>query len=310
MPQPQPNLTDHDMALFRAGTTEELMVVASDPLDRNDPPHPLLLGDAEAGRLEIINDSDTSVFDTTFPAEGNDDIRRIALGTYGYNFDTRTDAPYDGYKYGSYLAFWRFRTGPPPLITEIRKRQLIRVVPYRYFRLIDILRLQVDKARKSLTTAAVTGRKSSSFGYSDAWLSVYLDMGANLINTIPPYTGMTVMNFDQSATWLLIQAATLIALESQQIFAVDTDYAYSLGGNSLTIDHVGKIAQVYGNPLISQFFEMLTKYKQKFRSKGTVMVQMQYSFSIGRFFSEVPSGFFSRWGLGVGPVGPSAGIGV
>jgi hypothetical protein len=93
---------------------------------------------------------------------------------------------------------------------------------------------------------------------------------------------------------ILTDAAVIAALESQGIFAIDTDYNYSLGGNSLVIDHWGKISGLLGT-LISRFDSNVIKFKQQFRSKGMVMFQwMPGGVRAARQLSAMPSGFWSR----------------
>jgi len=271
MSQPQPLRSDQELVLLRQGTAEDILIAATEPLDRNATPEQLITTDPEAGKIELVDDGGTAIETLLFPEAGSGAVQRLGLGTYKYGFDSALlQSP-------TYLAFYRFRTGNA---REIRKQHLIRVAPIKYFKYIPILRLMVDKSRKSLTSTNITSRGGVTYGYSDAMMSVYLDLGAGVINMVPPYTGFGVGNFPDQHLWVLIQAATLVALESQGIYAVDTDYVYSLGGNALTIDHLSKIAQVSGLPLFADFKDWLIRFKQQFRSQGSVLVQMQYSFSI------------------------------
>lgn len=165
-----------------------------------------------------------------------------------------------------------------------------------------MLRLQVDKARKSIAddienmdtpTAATPIR--FFYGYSDAHLIFYLERGLQILNAIPPYTAMDidVFPFNSSGT-ILIDAATIAALESQGIFAIDTDFDYALGGNSLVIDHYTKLNSVLSS-LLTRFDKSAIAFKQQYRSKGLVMFQfMPGGVRSLRMLSSMPVGWWSR----------------
>lgn len=304
MSQPTPELSEQDLILVRKGTTEQVAIATTDPLD----PHSLptsISADSDAGRLEVVDATNTTIQDVVFPETGNSEIRRLGEGRYEIDFDSTNG-------HGTYMLFWRFKIGDGAQTRTLRKNQCLGVTGLRTFQLLPKLRLMIDKSRKGLTSSKVVGRRASSYGYSDAMLAAYLEMGAGIINMVPPYTNFTLESYPHfgAAETLLIYAALIVGLESQGVYAIDTDFPFSFGGNSITVDHLSKIAQFLGLPFLGNFKDLLNGFKQQFRSKGMVLVQMQYSYSLGRFFSSVPSGFFSRFGLGFGPGGTAPGAGI
>ena len=303
--QPSPISTDQQLGLILQGASEEISWMATDPLVRNAPVQALRHDDAEAGHILVLGDHNQAIVDLKYPATGEGPVKKRGEGWYSLNIDT------SAFKDQSLLIFHRMRTGTNNQPREIRKQQLIRIAHPTYYRYLPIFRLMLDKSRKSLASPdQLDGQDVANYGYSDAMLTVYMDLACGLINLVPPTTSFSVLTFPSSQFgFMLIQASMLVALESQGVYSIDTDYPYSMGGNSLTIDHLSKIVSLLGSPLFSNFLELLKLFKQKFRSSGAVMVQLNFSYSIGRFMNMVPSGFFSRFGLGVGPTGVAAGIG-
>ena len=178
----------------------------------------------------------------------------------------------------------------------------VKSVSSRQFAFAAQLGIQVDKARKSISDDienmdSPTAQPSVKlfFGYSAAHYIYYLERGAQIINTVPPYTMFNVDTFPfRTSGTILIDAATIAALESQGIFAIDTDYNYALGGNSLVIDHFTKISSMIGM-LLTKFDKDVVRFKQQFRGKGTVM----FTFLPGgvrsaRMLNALPGGFWSR----------------
>jgi len=93
---------------------------------------------------------------------------------------------------------------------------------------------------------------------------------------------------------ILIDAATVASLEAQGILAIDTDYEYSLGGNSMVIEHFTKLSSMVASVLERYKSEVLP-FKNQFLTKGTLL----YQFLPGgirdmRMLTALPSGFWSR----------------
>ena len=281
MPQ---SVTDFDV--FRTGQKEYLTIFAKDPSTD-------MLVDVYGNSTFTLTDiaSDETIVSKSFTAAGGDSIEHSATGVYQYEFDA---AAYPG----EYLAAFRC-----VLQGEVINQNIfIKSEPAVLFARAAALRVQIDKARKS-TNDSIENMDTVSnepsvrlfYGYDDKHLIYYLERGIQFINAVPPYTAMSPISFPWNQYGMVAtDAAVIAALESQGIFAIDTDYNYSLGGNSLVIDHFGKISQ-YLSTLTTRFDSYLMKFKQQYRSKGIVMFQwMPGGVRAARQLSAMPSGFWSR----------------
>lgn len=189
---------------------------------------------------------------------------------------------------------------------------LFKPLPPQIYPIIFKLRNQIDKAMKSVPrpidelfkpddsiSAVDKVQNSLPFGYDDVHCVLYIELGLTLINIVPPYTAFTIDSFPiQTAGMLLIDAATIVALESQGLFSVDTDFDYSLGGKSITIRHADGISG-FLRDIAERFNNFVRMFKSLYRTKGTVMVQVPFGWGFGRFLSVVPTGWFARFGIGV-----------
>jgi hypothetical protein len=281
---PQNSFTD--FTVLRTGQTEAL------PFFIRDPNTDALIDVVGTSNFKLIDIADDSTkVNQNFPTAGSGAISRASTGVYQYNMNTSTYSE-------EYLATMRC-----VLTNEVIDRNIfVKSVPARQFAYAAALRVQVDKSRKSISDHIQnmdkpTGEPSLQFfyGYSDAHLIFYLERGVQIINAFPPYTGLTVDTFPFTQYGsLLIDAATIAALESQGIFAIDTDYNYSLGGNSLVIDHFTKLSSMI-QALLNRFNMLVVKFKQQYRSKGLVLFQwLPGGVRAARTLNALPSGFWSR----------------
>lgn len=281
-----PNTSYTDFDVLRTGTTEYLTVFVRDP--KNDE-----LTDVYAtSTFQLINIEDDSVaYSTTFTADGGTNIEHPAVGTYQFNFDTTTYT-------AEYIASFRCILEGEVVTYNV----FVKSENSKVFAQAASLRVQVDKARKSISDDISNMDRAENepavkffYGYSDAHLIYYLERGAQLINSVPPYTAFTPGTFPWAQYGMILtDGAVIAALESQGIFAIDTDYNYSLGGNSLVIDHFTKL-NTYLSGLLTRFDKNVVRFKQQFRSKGVIMFQwMPGGVRSARQLSALPSGFWSR----------------
>jgi hypothetical protein len=277
-----------DFEILRTGQTEKLSIFVRDPSTD-------VLTDvvgASGSDFSLIDISDDSVkVSQAFGRTGSALVTHPAAGTYQYNFNATTYPQ-------EYLATFRCLMQGEVLQYNV----FVKSVRSKNFAYAAALRLQVDKARKSINDQIENIDKPTLqpaipllFGYADKNLIYFLERGIQFINSVPPYTGFTVdtFPFNQYGT-ILIDAATIAALESQGIFAIDTDYSYSLGGNSLVIDHFTKLSS-FLSMLLSRFDKSLVSFKQQFRSKGLIVYQfMPGGVRSQRMLNAQPSGYWSR----------------
>lgn len=275
-----------DFEIIRSGQTDYITIFLRDPATEE-------LTDVYATSTFTLTDIDTDavVVTETFGPSGGTNIDHPGVGVYQYSLDTSTYS-------GEYLASFRCI-----LEGEVNNQQIfVKGASAKVFARAAELRIQVDKARKSVSDDIENMDRDTNepsvqffYGYGDKHLIYYLERGVQYLNSIPPYTGFAVESFpwNQYGT-LLVDAAVIAAMESQGIFAIDTDYNYSLGGNSLVIDHLTKINSFLSG-LLARFDKTAFAFKQQFRSKGMVVFQwMPGGVRSARQLSAMPSGFWSR----------------
>lgn len=278
------SFTDFDV--LRAGVTENIVIFVRDPKTEE------LVDVNGTSTFNLIDIADDTVKVTgTFGPDGGANISHLATGTYAYSLDTST---YED----EYLAAFSCTLAGE----VINQNVFVKTAPSKVFARAAALRVQVDKARKSISDDIENMDRADNdpavrffFGYDDKHLIYYLERGVQYVNLVPPYTALNVITFPWSQYGsVLTDGAVIAALESQGIFAIDTDYNYSLGANSLVIDHFGKISQLLGT-LLTRFDANLKMFKQQYRSKGTITFQwMPGGVRAARQLSAMPSGFWSR----------------
>jgi hypothetical protein len=278
------NMTDFE--ILRKNQTEAVTIFVRDSLT-ND------LSDVYAtSTFTLVDISDDTTKDSgSFGPTGSAKMVRIDEGIYRYNFNSQTYP-------NEYLLCVKCT-----MQNEIiNNNMFIKSVSAKHFAYAAQLRLQVDKARKSIKDELInmdrtSGQPSITFlyGYDDKNLIFYLERGVQYLNAIPPYTTMSIDIFPfQQYGSMLIDAATISALESQGVLAIDTDYNYSLGGNQLVIDHFTKLSSHVSN-LLNRFQKSAVSFKRLWTSPGLVL----FSFMPGgvramRQLSALPSHFWSR----------------
>jgi len=278
------SFTDFD--IFISGQSSYLTVFIKDPGSED------LVDVYAPSTFSLIDISDDSTkVTTTFSASGSTVVGHPGIGVYQYLLNTNTYS-------NQYLAIFRCALEGETINQNI----FIKSEPAKVFARAAELRIQVDKARKSVSDSIENMDRATNepainffFGYSDAHLIYYLERGVQILNAIPPYTNLAVETFpwDQYGS-LLVDAATIAALESQGIFAIDTDYNYSLGGNSLVIDHFTKINSFLSS-LLTRFDKAARSFKQQYRSKGMVIFQWTPGgVRSARMLRSLPSEFWSR----------------
>ena len=285
------SVTDFD--IFMQGQSGNITVFVKDP--RND-----VLTDVQSGStFNLINiNGDTNEVTQNFGASGSGVVTRSSIGTYHYSFVPATYS-------GEYIANFRCVLEGETLIVN----KFVKSVPSKYFAYAAALRSQIDKSRKSVVDYIENMDRQSPeqsaiqffYGYDDKHLIFYLERGMQYLNAVPPYTALTVNDFPFSQYGgLLVDAATIAALEAQGIFAIDTDYNYALGANSMVIDHFGKL-NTFLSSLLARFDKLSISWKQQYRSPGTVLYQfLPGGVRSARMLSALPAGWWSRMLSGAG----------
>ena len=181
---------------------------------------------------------------------------------------------------------WRMvgATGTEPVVML----QVVKVLDPRTLAFLSPFRLQIDKAVK-----IVDSSQNIFLGYTDAQLVQYLEGGLNLINVYQPNTNMTLENFPSTHLQLLVDVATLVALQSQELFAVDTDIDYSDQGYTFRVGHVQPLA-AFMSQLTQRIDRLTPLFKLNFATMGSLHVEAGPSFRMLQLLQASPSGILFR----------------
>jgi len=161
--------------------------------------------------------------------------------------------------------------------------QSITTLPIQVLTIVPNLRNQLDKASLAINTI---------FGYGEENLYFYIRGAISRINIAPPNTSFTLQNFPYDVNrQMVVDIATFVALESQGLVSISTDVpAYSLQGNSLGIDHWGRIS-AYLSMLEKRADMELGNFKlNELQRIGGVKVEFGAGFRQSSIFSASPSG--------------------
>jgi hypothetical protein len=277
------SITDYN--IFRKGEIGQITIFVRDP-------HNNQLADVYAtSKFELVNVADDAILlSENFPPEGGTYVKRQAKGVYQVTINTNT------YTSEYLVALSCILPGE-----VVGYNTLFKAVSAKHFKYAAILRSFVDKSQKSITDYIENMDREEEaplkiyYGYPDAFLIYALERGLQLINAVPPYTGLTIDQFPFNSNGaILIDAATIAALEAQGILAIDTDYEYSLGGNSMVIEHFTKLSSMVSS-LLERYKSEVLPFKNQFLTKGLLLHQfLPGGVRDMRYLSALPSGFWSR----------------
>lgn len=274
-----------DFNIFRTGETGQLTFFVRDPANNE-------LADVYSdSKFELVKIFDDSILiSETFGPSGSTHVQHKSRGVYQVDINT-VIYPYE------YLAACSC-VMPGEVVGY---NTFFKSVKSRQFKYAAMLRGQVDKSQKTMVDYLPNIEREGEaplkifWGYADANMIFYLERGMQYINAVPPYTYMGVDDFPFNTNGaILIDAATIAALEAQGVFSIDTDYEYSLGGNSMTIDHYTKLSGMVAS-IVERFQKEVLPFKNQFLTKGFLLHQfLPGGVRDMRFLSSLPSGFWSR----------------
>jgi len=279
-----------DFDVFKRNQTESMSIEVRNPINN------VLTDPTGNSTFKLIDIADDVAKDSeTFSPTGGTKVVRKSVGLFQYTFNAATFP-------NEYIASFRC-----PLSSDIINTDIyVKSVSAKQFMYAAMLKPQVDKARKSVSDDIENMDNAGEptirffYGYDTSHLIFYLERGVQYINAVPPYTALGIDDFPVNYGTVLIDAAVIAALESQGIFAIDTDYNYSLGGNSLVIDHFTKLSSMMST-LIARFDKSVVSFKQLYRSRGIVLYQfLPGGIRAARQLSAMPGGFWSRMLSGAG----------
>lgn len=239
--------------------------------------------------LEVTDLSNTLVYSesywpVTLPDERR--IKHIGPGHYGIKWgdeDNETSSS------GTLLFNWNARVSKDS--EEFFRTQISEVVSGRVLSLLPKFRLLLDKSIKVLNP-----EQFCTLGYSDAQLLMYLQCGKDRINQAQPYVTWT--SLDQfpidHGTELLLSCSLVSALESQYLFAVDTDVqSFSDQGHSFVLTHFAPIKSLYDS-LLSSLPQRIREFKLHYVQSGTVMSEFRIGWGFWQTVASSPPGTYFR----------------
>jgi hypothetical protein len=174
----------------------------------------------------------------------NRKIGRIARdGRYHYVFDTDPLT-----SIGDYLVFWRVRE--TVVSPEDEVQQLLRVPEMNFWRLLQPLRMLIDKLQKRIGWVQA---------YADSDLYDYILHGVGLANVTQPTTNWTLSSIPIQASRGVIDVVLLYAavwgLIAQQTSEIELQFDHS--GQTVTLNYNHDYGNVLGyiNDLLEKFAE-------------------------------------------------------
>lgn len=254
--------------------------------------------DATALSLKVYDQGETLILQDDYfagygdPATLPTRIVKPASTTGQYYFpfgDTSFDALNTTAEPGEFLFVWKVTgaVGSEP----VNIVQVVKVVSPRTMRLVPKLRLIVDKAAKQIDDDP---EDPMFLGYTDSMLVQFLEGGLGWINAFQPYPMWgSIEDFPDVHTRVLLDAAVVDALTSQELFAVDTDLNYGDQGNSFVIDHQPKLSAIL-NATWTRLTQVVPPMKRHYVRSGSVRVEAGPAFRFQHLLEASPKGALFR----------------
>lgn len=212
-------------------------------------------------------------------------VKKSSVGNY------YIDLISNGNDYGDYQFIWAWQDTSTS--QTLNGFQMISSVPIQVIMISNYLKNQIDKVKKEINLAPI--------GYNDEQLYMAIQGGLNNINRFPTQTNYTLTTYPYDTDkQLLIDAATVVALQSQSMFSIDTDMnSYSMQGNSMSVDHFSKL-QSYASTLQTNLNRHLMHFKLKqLTSGGQIIIQRSVGLRQVMAWQASPSGTSFGSTLGV-----------
>lgn len=167
--------------------------------------------------------------------------------------------------------------------------QKVKVIQPRMASLIPDLRLIIDKSKK--LAAPDSG---CYLGYTDINLVSYIEGGLQTINAYQPSLTFTIDNFPFTYKQVLVDAALITGVISQQLYAIDTDIPnYNDQGTSFVITHQAQLAG-FLNQITARLDKLIPMMKLQLLSPGSLHIQMGPNYRLSQIMEAAPSGALFR----------------
>jgi hypothetical protein len=174
---------------------------------------------------------------------------------------------------------------------DFYKTQLVEVISPRVLAMLPRLRLMMDKSLK-----VILPEQFCVLGFSDSQLIVYLQMALSRINSAQPYVSWSSIDaFPLEGYFeILIRTAMLSALDSQAIFAIDTDTdTFSDSGHSFVISHFTKL-KAMRDSLAAELDKDIREFKLHFVGSGSLGAEFRLGLTYYSMLTSAPPGSLFR----------------
>jgi hypothetical protein len=247
-------------------------------------------GDADGElAVELTSLGGTAVFSESYWPNPVPSSRRIKHLSTGHYYVQLGDVASETATSGTYVANWTVREASDK--ETAYRTQVIEIVTPRVLSLLPRLRYVVDKSLK-----IVVPDSQCYLGYTDSALVLALRSGIEMLNTYQPYVSWTSIDAFPIETYseILIKAATYFTLESQMLFALDTDQAnFSVSGHSYSLLHQAPLAS-YLSQLKAELDSRVPNFKLHFVNSGTAMIEARPDLAFASLLSAAPYGSLFR----------------
>jgi len=236
-------------------------------------------------KLDVMDLSGNQLITDTFPAPAAR-LMHPGVGQFYIDFGNQTVNNETSYA-TEWLFNWRVT-----LINGGQQQnsiQKVKIIQPKLASLIPDLRIMIDKSSK--LTAPDSG---CYLGYTDANLISYIEGGLQTINAYQPSLVFTIDSFPFEYRQILVDAALITGVMSQQLYAVDTDIPnYSDQGTSFVITHQAQLAG-FLNQVTARLDKLIPMMKLQLISSGAIHVAMGPNYRLSSIINASPSGALFR----------------
>ena len=223
-------------------------------------------------------------FPNTNPATRR--IQNLAVGKYGVKWGDTSDETTDA---GAYAFVWHVRKDETD--EDNYGVQLVNIVSPKVLSLLPKFRLLIDKSLK-----VIVPEEYCNLGYTDAMLITFLEAGLQRINAAQPYVSWgSLEQFPISQySEILLSSALLFGLQSQALFAIDTDIPqFSSDGHSFALSHFQQI-NMRLQSLEQDLARRIREFKMHFVGAGVLGAEFRIGWGWYQMIASSPPGSLFR----------------
>jgi len=239
--------------------------------------------------LEVTDLSGTVLYSESYWPPPIPDTRRITNPSTGKYQIKWGDDENETTSVGPLLFNWNIRQNAAS--EDFYRTQVAEIVSPRTLSLLPRFRLLLDKSLK-----VILPEEFCTLGYSDAQLVIYLQAGLSRINAAQPYIGWrSIDHFPLEMYWeILTRSALMYALDSQGLFAIDTDVpAYNDQGHAFTITHASQL-KAMRDSISAELERDIREFKLHHISSGVVKAEFRIGWGFYQMLASSPPGSMFR----------------